>query len=246
MDKERFSKACKEAIERDTEGGGIGTLSEKTLHAAIKRYLEPHKENHEVKIGRFVADAVGEKGIYEIQTGSFTPLRPKLECLLDFTDVTVVYPLAAVKYLVWIDPQTGETQTRKSPKRCKPIDAFYELIKIKYTLDNPHFHLKLMMLEIYEQRLADGYGRDGKKGSHRIERMPTELLDEIDISTPQEFDMFIPDGLNEKFTITEFSKAARVKYELAQRVISVLCYLERLSECGKRDREKLFTKNEIL
>ena len=35
---------------------GIGTLSEKTIHAVLKNYYEPNIDYHEVVIGKFVAD----------------------------------------------------------------------------------------------------------------------------------------------------------------------------------------------
>ena len=149
IDTERFERASSEVTKEEHERSGIGVLNEKTLHAVLKRYYEPDTDRHEIPVGRYVADIIGEDGIIEIQTGSFTPLRPKLELLLDFADVTVVYPMAAVKYISWIDPDTGEMSApRKSPKRMKPIDAFYQLIRIMYTLDNPRFHLRLVMLEL--------------------------------------------------------------------------------------------------
>lgn len=125
MDSLRFQKACEEVIGVKRERSGIGTLSEKTLHAVLKKYLEPHAENHEVPLGNYVADIIGENGVIEIQTGSFTPLRPKLEVLLDCTDVTVAYPIAEVKYMRWIDPETGEVSPpHKSPKKADLMTHF--------------------------------------------------------------------------------------------------------------------------
>lgn len=60
MDTERFLQARKEALGRVGGAGGIGTLSEKALHAALKSYYEPDFESREVKVGGFVADIVGE------------------------------------------------------------------------------------------------------------------------------------------------------------------------------------------
>ncbi len=238
MDKLAFLNACEQADRRDA---GIGTLGEKTLHAVLKNYIEPNGENHEVKIGKYVADIVGENGIYEIQTGNFTKLRPKLEVLLDYTDVTVVYPMAAVKYLSWVDPETGElTKPRRSPKKARPCEAFHELIKIKYTLDNPRFHLKLIMLELHERRTLDGWSKDRKKGSHRVDRIPTGIVSETDIIITSDFDQFIPAGLPEKFTIDDFAKKAEVSYGCAQKTVNALCYLGRLGEAGKLGRRKLF------
>ena len=245
MDSDRFERACRETVGIERERNGIGTLGEKTLHAVLKRYIEPDADNHEVRIGRYVADIVGEDGITEIQTGSFTPLRPKLETLLDYTAVTVVYPMAAVKLLSWIDPETGEvTAPRRSPKRMKPCDAFFELIKIKYTLDNPNFRLKLIMLELHEQRLPEPKHGGHSRGSKRVDRIPTRIIDEIDLNGPQDYTMFIPDQLPERFTITELAKANGVSYKCGQRALRVLEYLELVQQCGNNGRTKLFRRTE--
>ncbi len=241
-DIQRFEEACGQVIGKEHDRSSIGLLNEKTLHAVLKRYYEPCTECHEIPIGKYVADIVSEDGIIEIQTGSFTPLRPKLEFLLDFANVTVVYPMAKEKYISWIDPKTGEvSEPRKSPKHAKPIDAFYELVRIMYTLDNPRFRLRLVMLELHEQRILDGWSRDKKRGSHRSDRLPAKLIEEIAIDCPADFDMFIPTGLNEQFTIKEFAKAAHTTYGLAQTAIKVLCYLERLELVGKLERQNLYS-----
>ena len=75
MDCNRFQQACRQARESLRGQNGIGTLGEKTLHAALKAYYEPDAESHEIKIGRYIADIVGENGIIEIQTQSFDKLR---------------------------------------------------------------------------------------------------------------------------------------------------------------------------
>ncbi len=243
MDSIKFERACRSVIGLERERNGIGTLGEKTLHAVIKRYIEPDVGCHEVKIGKYVADICGEDGIFEIQTGSFTPLRPKLEMLLDYTRVTVVYPMAADKLLSWIDPGTGEvTAPRRSPRHMKPCDAFYELIKIKYTLDNPNFRLKLIMLELHEQRLPEPKHGGHSRGSKRVDRIPSRILDEIDLTCPGDYKMFIPGSLGERFTIEEFAKANGVHYQCGQRALKVLEYLELVQECGKRERKKLYQR----
>ena len=44
----------------------------KTLHAVLKQYFEPRKENQEVPVGPYVADICNEQGIFEIQTRDLT------------------------------------------------------------------------------------------------------------------------------------------------------------------------------
>ena len=105
---ERFLAACDRIIHTEHIENGIGTLSEKTVHSVLKYYLEPDTSFHEVKTGRYVADIRTPDGIYEIQTRQFNKLRNKLEAFLPEYSVTVVYPIPHIKYLRWIDGQTGE------------------------------------------------------------------------------------------------------------------------------------------
>ena len=131
MDEQSFAAALGEVVGAERERNGIGTLSEKTLHAVLKRCFEPDKDAREIKIGRYIADIVGENGIIEIQTRSLDRLRPKLGAFLECAPVTVVYPIARVKRLCWVDTETGETtKPRKSPKTGSAYDAFPELYKM--------------------------------------------------------------------------------------------------------------------
>lgn len=57
-------------------------------------------------MGRYFADIRNEDGIIEIQTRALYRLKPKLDAFLPLDAVTVVYPIAAVKRLSWLDPKT--------------------------------------------------------------------------------------------------------------------------------------------
>ena len=71
-----FDTALK-AAELDMGGKGIGTMGEKTLHLALKYYFAPDPETHERPVGGFIADAVTEECVVEIQTRGFSRLKPK-------------------------------------------------------------------------------------------------------------------------------------------------------------------------
>ena len=47
---------------------GIGTLSEKTVHAVLKNYYAPDQNMHEIPIDSYVADIFTGQEIIEIQT----------------------------------------------------------------------------------------------------------------------------------------------------------------------------------
>ena len=241
MDSDRFKAACEAVIGKDRQKNGIGTLGEKTLHAVLKEYFEPHKENQEVRVGNYVADIVGENGVIEIQTRQFNKLLKKLECFLEYCNVTVVYPIPQVKYLSWIDMDTGEvTAKRKSPKKGSIYDAAAELYRIKYTLDNPRMNLCLCLLEVEETRYLNGWSRDKKRGSSRCDRVPTGLNGEIYLRCPEDYRIFIPEGLDSEFTSGVFSKAAHISLKTAQTMLNLLSYLEIVEKVGRESRSIVY------
>ncbi len=237
----RFSDACDAVIGVGAERSGIGTLGEKTLHAVIKRYIEPREELHEVKCKRFVCDIKREDGIYEVQTRSFGSLGKKLEAFLPEYDVTVVYPLPHIKWLCWINTETSEvTPKRKSPKKGAVTDSFRELYRIKQYLDHPHFHLKYVLLELVEYRYLDGWSNDGKKGSTRCDRLPERLIDEVDIISKDDYYKLIPDSLPEVFTAKDFARSAKITDRSAGMALGVLKYLDKVVMVGKEGNRYLY------
>ena len=150
-DKCRFDKICNDIIVTEKERNRIGELSEKTVHAVLKEYYAPGKENQEVRIGRFFADICIEEEIIEIQTAHFDKLREKLKAFLQDYVVTVVYPIPHEKYMIWVDPETGElSRKRKSPKTGTPYVVFRELYKIKPFLTHTNLRIRLVLFDTEE------------------------------------------------------------------------------------------------
>lgn len=71
VDEERFARAKNRVIGIKRERQGIGTLSEKTMHAVLKNYYAPDVDMHEIPIENFVADIYTGTEIIEIQTRFF-------------------------------------------------------------------------------------------------------------------------------------------------------------------------------
>lgn len=244
MDAGKFKAACEKINNNQRQRNGIGTLGEKTLHAVLKSYFEPHDDNQEIKLGNYIADIAGENGVIEIQTQNFSALRKKLETFLEFCNVTVVFPIAQVKYLSWLDMGTGEkSRKRKSPKKGSIYDVLKELYKIKYTLDNPNMNLCLVMLEMEEIRYLNGWSKDKKKGSVRCDRIPTDLYDEIYLSSPRDYSIFLPENLPDEFTSSDFSVCAHIRQRTAQTALNILNYLQVISKTGKKGRSITYKLN---
>lgn len=241
-DTEAFEAAKKKIVGVDRQRIGIGTLSEKTIHAILKNYYQPDEDKQEMPIENFVADIYSDGEIIEIQTRQFNRMRDKLKAFLPLYPVTIVYPIPREKWLVWIDEESGElSKKRKSPVKGNPYMAFPELYKIKMFLKDPNIRLKLVFLDIEEYRLLNGWSRDRKKGSSRYDRIPTELVEEIDINCIRDYMQFVPYELEGEFTSKEFAKAAHISVSLAQTVLNILYYVGTVTRTGKRGNQILYT-----
>jgi hypothetical protein len=213
----------------------IGTLGEKTLHNAIKHYIEPDISKHEVKKGAFIADIINDSGIYEIQTRAFNKLRKKLAKFLETDLVTVVYPLPKSKWIIWINEQTGEiTNKRKSPKQGTIFDAVSELYRIKQQLTHPNQRLRIVFIDMEEYRLLDGWSKDKKKGSTRYDRIPQNIIEELFFNTTSDYVQFIPDSLQNDFTSKDYKDAAKINMRTSQTALNILNYLGVVKRVGKQ------------
>ena len=232
-----FHQACRKIINQERASMGIGTLSEKTVHAVLKAFYESDPEHQEIPVENFVADILRDGEIIEIQTRGFNKLRRKLDTFLKYYPVTIVYPIVHTKYLYWIDEETGEISSkRKSPKTGTIYDAVPELYKIKMYLNNPNLHLCLVLIDADEYRLLNGWSRDRKRGSSRFDRIPTELVDEFYIGGPADYKCFIPEGLSNGYTSKNFAKAARIPVGYAQTLLGILYSLNIVERTGKKGR----------
>ena len=80
-------------------------------------------------------------------------MRRKLDAFLKIYPVTIVYPIPHVKWLSWIDEESGEmSQKRKSPKKGNPYVAFKELYKIRPFLKNENLRFRFALIDMEEYR----------------------------------------------------------------------------------------------
>lgn len=241
MDRERFVTAREAVLKQERGTGGIGTLGEKALHAVIKHYLATETSWHEQKFGRHVVDIFTGERIFEIQTRQFNKLRAKLTTLLPRYPVTIVYPIPARKWLVWLDPQNGEiSKPRLSPRRGRFNDVFFELYRIKPFLSDPNLSLLILQIDLEEYRLLNGWSDDRKRGSWRNDRLPLRLEGELFIAGPTDYSRLLPPDLPDSYTSAGFAKAAQMGDRQAQTAINVLLSLGVVEICGKDGRRRLY------
>ncbi|MFA6627444.1 MAG: hypothetical protein WCT17_02815 [Bacilli bacterium] len=237
MDNQRFLNIVATLQVQDQTSRGIGTYQEKLLHRALKYYFEPNEEFHEVKVDPYIADIFNGRSIIEIQTGNFNKIRDKLTAFCSSYPVLLVYPMAHQKWIRWEEDATGElNDRRKSPKVGSVYDFFKELYKIKWFLSHPNLTCCIILLDLEETRLLNGWSRDHKKGSSRKERFPIQLINEVYFDTAEDYQLLIPSSLSGSFTVRDFSTSTKLTLRRSQEAISVLKELNLIYQDGKLGR----------
>ena len=251
-EKARFDRLCEEAIRSARTQGeaGIGTLAEKRLHAVIKRYLCEDEDCHEVgvKDTRYVSDVRIGREIYEVQTGSFYPMRKKIAYYLENTDctVTVVHPIAVEKWVTWYDPQTGEMLPRKrSPRKGRAIDLLPELQSLIPHLQNPRLRFCLLLIEAEDIRILSNRTGNRKRGAVKYERIPLSLIDRLDFEAPADFARFLPTDLPSPFAAKDFARLTGLRGRDAYFAIYSLEALGLIAPDGKIGRGKAWRRCDV-
>ncbi|MBO5754576.1 MAG: hypothetical protein J6W28_01215 [Clostridia bacterium] len=242
MEKERFASACARIVGREYERDTIGLLGEKTMHAVLKDFMEPDHAFHEKKVEGYVADILRDDAIIEIQTRAFDRLLPKLKAFLPLYHVTVVYPIPAVKYLSWVKEDGSVTPLRRVPKKGSFFDAGRELERILPYLTHPSLSVKLLLVDMEEYRLQNGWGKDKKRGAERHDRIPLALSDSLLLQDVASFAALLPPSLSSPFTRKEFKKAIRGGPKNTISLLRVLCEMGIVTQTGKRGNALLYEK----
>jgi hypothetical protein len=243
VDKQLFSDACYKMIGALSGQNGIGTLKEKTIHSVLKYYYAPNSEYHEIKIGSYVADICVDGEIFEVQTRNFNTMRNKLEYFLSEHDVTIIYPVAHTKWLSWLDIETGEIASRrKSPKTGTIYNIIPELYRIKMFINNPRLHFIISLIDVEETRYLNGWSRDKKRGSSRMDGIPVDIFDEVRIDSLNDYTVFLPETLPYEFTSKDLGRAAKIPQDRAGTLLNVLLETGIVERIGKNGNSFVYIK----
>jgi hypothetical protein len=231
------------------EGPMIGTLNEKSLHAALKAHYARLGDVVEAVVDGYVIDLVRDDLLIEVQTGNFAALKDKLEALLDEHRVLLVYPIAQTKWIVKVAADEGQAtreclSRRRSPKRGCCLDIFDELLRIPHLAGHPNLTLELVLCAIDEIRCDDGRGRWRRKGVSILDQELVDVLGTMRLTQLADFVALLPDDLTEPFTNRALAEAAGIRLRLAQRVTYALRHMGALQQVGFEGRAHLYRRAE--
>ena len=219
---------------------GIGLLNEKALHASLKQWYALPGDRLEVSVDGFVIDIVRDDLLIEIQTRNFSSIKSKLTNLVRSHRVRLVYPIVQEKWIVRSANGNGkEAIRRKSPKRGRMEDLFWELVSIPQLMLNPNFSLEVLMIRGEEVRRYSEARRRVRKRWLLEGRRLLEVLDQRSFGHSADWLRFLPDGL-ELFTTSDLASRMNTRIELAQKMAYCLREARMIELIGKRGRANLY------
>jgi hypothetical protein len=219
---------------------GIGLLNEKPLHASLKQWYARPGDQFEVPVDGFVIDIVRDDLLIEIQTRNFSSLKSKLTRLARSHPVRLVYPIVQEKWIVRLATgDGGGVIRRKSPKRGRWDDLFWELVSIPQLLSNPNFSLEVLMISGEEVRRYEGKRAWRRRGWVSEGRRLLEVLDQRLFGQSADWLRFLPDGL-ESFTTRDLATGMNTRTELAQKMAYCLREGRMIELIGRRGRANLY------
>jgi len=219
---------------------GIGLLNEKALHASLKQWYARPGDQLEVPVDGFVIDIVREDLLIEIQTSNFSSIKSKLNNLARRHRVRLIYPIVQEKWIVRSVTSKGkESIRRKSPKRGRMEDLFWELVSIPQLLLNPNFSLEVLMIRGEEVRRYHEAKRRVRKRWLIEGRRLLEVVEQRSFGHSADWLRFLPDGL-ELFTTSDLATRMNTRRELAQKMAYCLREARMIELIGKRGRNNLY------
>ena len=222
---------------------GIGTLTEKSLHASLKEWMAQPGDRFEVKIAGFVIDIVRGDVLIEIQTANFSALKRKLAALLEHYPVRLLHPIPREKWIVRQTKNGQEISRRKSPKRGRVEDVFNQLVYIPHLLAHSNLTLDVLLTQEEEILRDDGKGSWRRKRWSIYDRRLLQVVSQKTFHTIDDCRAVLPPQLSQPFTNANVVSALACRPRLAQKITYTLRHAGAIADAGKRGRANLYAMN---
>ncbi len=226
---------------KPTDSPQIGTLNERSLHAALKCWYAEADDRFEVPVDGFIADIVRGDLIIEIQTGSTAAMKRKLATLLKRHPVRLALPITGRKTIVRVDPFDGRSTERSSRRRGDWIDVFSELVSLREVLGDPNLSVDVLLIHEEEVRGPRTRRRRWKDWSV-LDRRLVEVIDCVTFQDPIDYLAFVPASLEEPFTTADLAEILGHPRRQTQKLAYTLRNLGSLRPVGKRGNAILYER----
>lgn len=216
---------------------------ETSLHRQLKQMYAPGDARLEVSLGAYRIDVIHKDELIEIQHGSLSAIRDKIQTLLRKHRVRVVKPIIACKTLVQQKSKGGPVlRRRKSPKKGCLFNLFDELVYFMSVFPHDQLTLEVLLVEIEELRYP-GHGRRRwrHQNDFQIEdQMLVGVREVHQLRTSADLCAFLPKRLPQPFHTGHLAKALGVDRLIAQRMAYCLRHAGTVRSCGKQGNALLY------
>lgn len=217
----------------------IGTLAEKSLHAALKDAIGQPNDRYEVRLDGFFIDIMRGDLLIEIQTGNFGAMKRKLNKLLRNHKILLIHPLAEEKWIVRETAAGRFISRRKSPKKCKPLHVFKELVRIPHLINHPNLLLGIWMTRQEEVWRDDGQGSWRRKHWSKADVRLLDVVSTHVFANADELLGLLP-VVERPFSNKQLAQSANIPIKLAQQTTYTLRHASLLMIKDKRGNSLLY------
>ena len=212
-------------------------MGENSLHDSVKTWYAREGDVVEKEVDGYVVDVVRGDLLIEVQTANFSAIREKLRRLVRDHPVRLVHPISERKWVVRVDGD-GETviSRRRSPRRGRVEDLFYELVYMPELLAEENMSLEVLMVHSEDVLIDDGRGSWRRRRWSVHDRRLLEVVGQVTYDRPEDLLDLLPADLPERFTSREMAEALELRPTAAQKMAYCLRRMGVLSEAGRRGR----------
>lgn len=220
---------------------GIGTLTEKSLHSTLIQWFAKPGDKLESNFGGYIIDIIHNNILIEIQIKNFSIIKPKLLKLCKDYQVRLIHPITRQKWIIKEETNGQRISKRKSPKRGRIEEIFYELIRIPDLLINPNFSLWVVIVDIEEIWLNDGKGSWRRKYWSILDRHLLDVIALEEFNQSKDYLDLLPHSLPKAFTNKDVASNLEISKSLARRITYCLRKMNAIKIISKQGREYLFS-----
>lgn len=217
-------------------------MNEYSLHSEIKAAYSLPGDMFEARLGKFIVDILRGDMAVEVQTKNFSALREKLRVLAKTNRVRLVYPLPEVRWITYLDRDSGVIKKRKSPRRGKLTDVFRELVMIPEMPGEANFSMEVLLIVEEEVRREDGRGSWRRRGASIVDRRLLGINGRVLFRDRADYLRLLPESLVGAFTNSELAKSANITVGTARQITYCLRKSGMIRVVESKGRSLVFQK----
>ena len=227
---------------KDSRSAATAGKKESSLHRSLKFQYSGDGAT-ETPVGDYVCDGLSDDGEYiEVQTGSFGPLKEKVQFLVQSGKVRIIHPVIAQKHIELYNSDGDLLRKRKSPAKGSTWDIFKALL---YAPEFPllkNLSIELVIVDVIEKRIDDGKGSWRRRGVSIKDKEIGAWRHSFILSKPKDYYQFIPFRKSERFSVRDLAKKAGIDEGLARKALNVLNKIGLVERIGRQGRAWQYRK----